>query len=59
MTKRIKEQIIYIKNSGAINMFDTFGVESLAKHLKFKALEDYIQKHRQEYVRFILWGRER
>ena len=52
----IKDQIIAIRDSGEMNMFDSSTVQSIAKREGYLELEWYIKKHRMSYLNFILTG---
>ncbi len=58
MTEKIKEQILYIRDTGKTNMFDAGMVQSLANEYGFYELVVYLEENRKEYVHFILTGRE-
>jgi len=58
MTEKIKEQILTIRKIGITNMFDTKTVQALANEMELYELVGWIEKHRKEYVRFILTGEE-
>lgn len=59
MTKEIREQIMAIRDSGLTNMFDVNTVQRLAYERDFHDLVMYIEKHKAEYVNFILTGEEK
>lgn len=56
MTATIKEQILSIRDSGAVNMLDTQGVQYEAFHADYYELVDYLEENRQEYWNFIMTG---
>ena len=58
MTEKIKEQILKIRDTGLTNMFDISTVQRLAYERDFYELVIYIEEHRKEYVRFIIYGDE-
>ena len=53
---KIKNQILAIRQTGLINMFDIGRVLEIAKVMEFDELEEYIPEHKAEYVNFILIG---
>lgn len=58
MNKKIKEQILAIRDTGLTNMFDIHYVQRLAHEMNFFELVIFIGEHRKEYVNFILYGEE-
>lgn len=56
MTKRIKEQIEAIRQSGETNMLDTRMVQWIANRKRYYELAFYLEEHRKEYVNFIFTG---
>ena len=56
MTKKIKEQILSIRDSGKTNMFDTNMVQRLAYEQDFYELVMYIEEHKKDYCHFIMTG---
>lgn len=56
MTKKIKEQILLIRDSGKTNMFDTHMVQRLAFDQNFYELVNFIEEDRKAYARFIMTG---
>lgn len=58
MDERIKEQILYIRSTGLTNMFDVPMVQYIANEMRFYELVIFLEKHRSEYVHFILTGEE-
>ena len=56
MNKKIKEQILAIRNTGLTNMFDTHHVQRIAHNMNFYELVIFIEEHREEYVHFIMYG---
>lgn len=58
MTKKIKEQILYIRDTGKTNMFDVGMVQYLANEYGFYELMVYLEENHKEYVHFILTGEE-
>ncbi len=58
MTEKIKEQILAIRDTGLTNMFDITAVQRLAYEREFYELVMFIEEHRKEYVRFIIYGDE-
>lgn len=58
MTETIREQILAIRDTGLTNMFDVRTVQWLAFDRDFYELVCYLEEHRKEYVRFIMFGDE-
>ena len=58
MTETIREQILAIRATGLTNMFDVRTVQRLAFDRDFYELVCYLEEHRKEYVRFIMFGDE-
>ena len=58
MTETIREQILAIRDTGLTNMFDVRTVQRLAFDRDFYELVYYLEEHRKEYVRFIMFGDE-
>ena len=58
MDKKIKEQILAIRDTGLTNMFDVATVQRIAYDMDFHELVAYLEENRKEYARFILTGEE-
>ncbi len=58
MNETIKKQILAIRDTGLTNMFDGNTVQWLANERDFYELVIFLEEHRKEYVRFILYGDE-
>ena len=58
MNKKIKEQILAIRDTGLTNMFDVATVQRIAYDMGFHELVVYLEENRKEYARFILTGEE-
>lgn len=56
MTKKIKEQILAIRDSGETNMLDTRTVQWIANRENYFELVIYIEEHSREYWNFIMTG---
>jgi hypothetical protein len=56
MDKKVKEQILAIRDTGLTNMFDLNMVQRLAFERNYFALVNYLEENRKEYVHFILYG---
>lgn len=52
----IKEQILAIRATGKVNMFDIHTVQYIANRKGFYELVIFLQDRRKEYVEFILHG---
>ena len=57
MTKKIKEQILAIRDSGLTNMFDVNMVQRLAYERNFYELVCFIEEDRKAYGHFIMTGK--
>ena len=58
MTKRVKDQIMKVRNTTLTNMFDIKTVQVIANEMGFYELVVYLEEHPSEYVKFILTGEE-
>lgn len=56
MDETVRKQIIAIRNTGLTNMFDTTYVQRLAYDRNYFELVIFIEEHKREYCRFILYG---
>lgn len=56
MNETIFSQIMDIRNSGRVNMFDIPAVQRMAFEMGFYELICFIEEDRAAYVRFILTG---
>ena len=56
MTKKIKKQILKVRDTGLTNMFDIRNVQRIANDMKLYELVVFVEEHRREYVHFILTG---
>ena len=56
MDEKVKEQILAIRDTGLTNMFDLPVVQRLAYERDYYELVLYLEKHRKEYVHFIMTG---
>ena len=56
MTRKIKEQILAIRDSGETNMLDTRTVQWLANREGYYELVIYLEDNRREYWNFIMTG---
>ncbi|KEF39677.1 hypothetical protein M670_00698 [Schinkia azotoformans MEV2011] len=59
MDKKIKEQILAIRDTGLTNMFDVATVQRIAYDMDFHELVVYLEENRKEYAHFILTGEEK
>ncbi|MBQ9749834.1 MAG: DUF5049 domain-containing protein [Clostridia bacterium] len=57
MSEKVRKQILAIRATGLTNMFDTIMVQRLANDMNYYELVIFIEKHRKEYVQFILTGK--
>ena len=58
MDSKVKEQILFIRNTALTNMIDTRTVQHIAHEMNFYELVVFLEEHRDKYVRFILTGEE-
>ena len=58
MNETIRNQILAIRDPGLTNMFDVHMVQRLAYERNYFELVIFLEEHRKEYVRFILYGDE-
>ena len=58
MTETIRQQILAVRDTGEANMLDTRMVQYIANREGFYELVIYIEDHREEYVYFILTGKD-
>ena len=56
MNEKVVSQIIDIRDSGRVNMFDVPGVQRMAFEMGFYELVCFIERDRAAYIRFILTG---
>lgn len=59
MSKKIKEQILAIRETGLTNMFDVATVQRIACDMGFHELVVYLEENHKEYAHFILTGEEK
>ncbi len=59
MDKKIKEQILAIRDTGETNMFDVRKVQEIAMREGYNELVDYLADNIGAYSRFILTGEEK
>ena len=58
MPDKVREQILAIRDTGLTNMFDISMVQRLAYERDFYDLVLWLEDHKKEYVRFIMYGEE-
>ena len=56
MTRKVREQILAIRDTGLTNMFDIPMVQRLAYDRGYYELVTYLEEHRREYAHFIMTG---
>ncbi|UJP16449.1 DUF5049 domain-containing protein [Limosilactobacillus fermentum] len=54
---RIRQQVLQIRNTGEVNMFDIENVKRLAYYYNSHDLIDYLTTERAGYVNLILTGK--
>ena len=52
----LKEQIVQVRDTGLVNMFDVKGVREVAEALDLDELVEYLDNGAEGYARFILYG---
>ena len=58
MTEEIKKQILAVRDTGLVNMFDVNGVQRIAFDNDYYELVCYLEEHPKEYAHFIMTGKE-
>ncbi|EFM24298.1 DUF5049 domain-containing protein [Selenomonas sp. oral taxon 149] len=58
MNEKVVSQIMDIRDSGQVNMFDVPAVQRIAFEKGFYELVCFIEEDRAAYVRFILTGEQ-
>ena len=58
MNEKVVSQIIDIRDSGRVNMFDIPSVQRMAFEMGFYELVCFIERDRAAYIRFILTGEQ-
>ena len=58
MPPKVKDQILAVRDTGLTNMFDVAAVQHIAYNMDFYDLVCWIEDHKKEYSRFILFGEE-
>lgn len=58
MTSKVREQILAVRETGLVNMFDANGVQYVAYQQNAFELVNYLNdnENRKEYARFIMTG---
>jgi hypothetical protein len=56
MTDEVRNQILYVRDTGLTNMFDVATVQRIAYNMDFYELVVYLEENRKEYTHFILTG---
>ena len=56
MDEKIRAQILEIRSTGLTNMFDIPMVQRLAFDRELYELVWWLEDHKKEYVRFIMYG---
>ena len=52
----LKEQILQVRDTGLVNMFDIRGVREVAEAMEFTELITFLDEDRERYAGFILHG---
>jgi hypothetical protein len=58
MDKKVRKQILSIRDTGLTNMFDIQMVQRLAFDSGYYELVLFLEDHRKEYVHFIMTGED-
>lgn len=56
ISESLKEQILMVRDTGLVNMFDIRGVREVAEAMEFTELITFLDEDRERYARFILHG---
>ena len=56
MDEVLKGQILEVRDTGLVNMFDVRGVREVAEALDLDELVEYIDEGAEGYASFILYG---
>ena len=56
MSETVKEQVLFLRNTGLTNMLDTVMVQQLAFDHGYHELVNYIKTDSKAYVTFIMFG---
>ena len=52
----LKEQILQVRDTGLVNMFDVRGVKEIAEAMELAELVRFLDEDRKGYTEFILYG---
>lgn len=58
MDKKVRKQILSIRDTGLTNMFDIQMVQRIAFDSGYYELVLFLEDHRKEYVHFIMTGED-
>ena len=56
ISESLKEQILMVRDTGLVNMFDIRGVREVAEAMEFTELITFLGEDRERYAGFILHG---
>ena len=56
ISESLKEQILIVRDTGLVNMFDIRGVREVAEAMEFTELITFLDEDRERYAGFILHG---
>lgn len=56
MSEAVKEQILAVRDTALINMFDIPAVQKIASDMGYFELVLFLEENRKAYVQFILTG---
>lgn len=57
MNEKIRKQLLKIRATGEINLFDSYGVQRIANREHYYELVIFIEDHRKAYGHFIMTGK--
>ena len=55
---KLREQILQVRDTGLVNMFDIKGVRQIAEAMELTELVSYLDEDRKGFAEFILYGGE-
>ncbi|CDG03755.1 DUF5049 domain-containing protein [Lactococcus lactis] len=57
MNEKIRQQILKVRATGEVNMFDSYGVQQIANREHYYELVIFIEENRNAYGHFIMTGK--
>ena len=58
VSSKVKEQILAVRDTGLVNMFNVNGVQRIAFENDYYELVCFIEENKKDYANFILHGEE-